>query len=435
MSDVQVLQTVALGQGGHIGDMTAPGDLQELQLLAVGQRGQILDGAAGENGNLKVGHIGAEADVDHVGVVTQVDILGVGAVLQEIAVAVLDAVDRADHLGICQPAAVLVVLEHTPDDLDMGIIIPDAGHGLVAQAAVIQQEVGAVDQLVQGVTDLSLALVADVHLHKFDPLVRRGNGLTKQLELINEIELDAFRHRLLQLLHIRQLQIALAVSGHQVHLLQVGQQTQLGGIGIHLLRGDGADVQLGGILAQLHAVEADGAGNLHIRVSQLQRIHLDHIQPGGRQLHRLQSGQILQIGQQLGVIIVALNQGDLGRGAADGGIAHRHIVDHFDLGMGLGISQDLLVAGAAGQIHLSQAGIFLQLGDAFGIHHHGQFLDILGILASRKHQQQAGQRSDDDECFFHRFASIGDFFIIIVHPILIKCNCQELLQTHEQPRR
>ena len=429
VTDVQVLQAVTGSQGGYVSDVTAPGDLQELQLLAVAQGSQILDGAAGENGDLQIGHISAEADIYHVGVVTQVDILGIGTILQEITVAVLNAVNGTNHFSIRQPAAVLVVLEHTPDDLDMGIVVPDAGHGFVAQTAVVQQEVLAVDQLVQGIADLGLALVANVNLDKFHTLVAGGQGFAKEFELVDVVK-DHIGQGILQTLNVIGGQVALSFGGHQLHPVEVGQHGQALDIDVYLLRSHGTQIQRDGFGAHFHAVEADGAGNFLVGISQLQGIQLHNVQSGGLQGQILQVGQILQIFQQLVEFISAVVQGNGSFAQGDGAAAHADGVDDFDVGMCLGIGSHGGVAGAAGEVNLLQIGIVIQLRNGIFVHHHSQFRHLFGVLglggfifgcSAAAHQGQqhgADQQGGNKPVFLHKFLLQGIDNILLYNELL-----------------
>ena len=368
VAQVQVLQPGAPGQGGDVRQVAAPGQLQKFQLLAVLQGGQVRDRGAGEDRDLQVRHIGAEADVAHLRIVAQVHVLDLGQVLEGAGVGVVHMVHRPQSVGVGEPAA--LPYPYTPDHFGVRVVVPDRGQDLIVDAAVVQQEIGAVGQQVQGLADLGLSLVADMDLFELHPLRAGVDGLAEELEAVVDRCLGDGLAQGQDLVHGERGSAGLV---GQVDLLQLRQEGQLRQQRVHLFGGQAAQVQLGGLGVQLQIARQHGAGDGHVGGGLPQGLDLLSGPAGAGQVQGGQLGQVLQVLQQGVVVIGAFRQPQSGDGRIHPGVAQAYGVDHLHLRVAGLVLQDLGIAGAAGEVRFFQGRVVLQLADRVRGDHHGHF--------------------------------------------------------------
>ena len=267
------------------------------------------------------------------------------AVLELRAGVVKNVVYGPDGLGVGH-GAVFAELD-PPDQLRPGIVCPDLGHLLTAEAAVVQDEGGAVRHDPEsgaegGDIRLRQAQVFECYLG-----VVGGDGLIKKGEGIVEAGLGRGIH---QGLNVGETQGAGPGGGHQLYIGQLRHPAQGLGGGEDLGGGQGGEVYGGGIRRVFLPGQSQGIGDLQVRIFRHQGVQLLGGEGGFRQLQPLGILQILQIGQQRLKVRILGIQDDLLNAV---GHLHRtqgHGIGHGDLRVISGIDLQGRVAGAAGGI-------------------------------------------------------------------------------------
>ena len=212
----------------------------------------------------------------------EIQIDNIGTIPERAGVAIVDNVADAKDLLVRQHIG--LVEENAPDDLGVGIIVPDGGHDLIAdpESVLIQLEVAAIGENVQRGTDLLLILIPQRRDVAFYPLVQGADAGAEEREFIVN---GGLGQRVHQHTYIRFVGRSRVASAHQLHLPELRQERQhLGGLG-ELFPRQGGEIDGNGVLriavaAELHMIEKlrfgrGGGKRLQLFGSQMHLIQLN----------------------------------------------------------------------------------------------------------------------------------------------------------------